>query len=217
MSKTNTVPVASTPIYTGVFLINPIIDVGKPMFAISNYHVTYHYQPGNPCYPNDDICDGDWAEIIHLGLYDDGEILASKVSIVNPTFIPNSDTSSFNDISPVTRHQRERRLNNNSDTVINIPLHITWDTKDLPPVVTGERLKEHEKLDRRDPESDYFKYYTPNENLDLYTKESIMIANDLDHEDPDDKVLYHKRIKPIFNHLNSIGIWKTVKSKSKEN
>jgi hypothetical protein len=214
MSKTNTIPDELTSIYTGVFLINPVIDANNPMFAISNYHVTYHYQPGNPRYPEDDICEGDWAGIVHLGLYDDGEILASKVYIVNPTLILSHSTHSL----PVTRYQCTRLLENNIDTVVSgIPLHITWDTKGLPPVTTGERLKEHEKLNKNDPKSDYFKYYTPNENLNLYTKESIMIANDLDYDDPDDKVLYHRRIKPIFNHLNSMGIWKTVKSKSKEN
>tara|TARA_R110000744_G_scaffold154733_3_gene269862 strand:- start:2542 stop:3186 length:645 start_codon:yes stop_codon:yes gene_type:complete len=214
MSETNETQDELTPIYTGVFLINPVIHENSAMFAISNYHVTYHYQPGRPLYPDPIICDGDWAEILHLGIYDDGEILASKVCIVNPGVI-SSDTESTK-IIPIERYQHERYLENSKRERVNgIPLHITWSTKDLPPVIAGERLKDHENAGIDNP--DYLKYYTPNDELGIYTKKSIMIANDLDYKNIDDKISYHKRIKPIFNHLNSMGIWKTVKSKPEKN
>ena len=105
--------------------------------------------------------------------------------------------------------------NSKRERVNGIPLHITWSTKDLPPVIAGERLKDHENAGIDNP--DYLKYYTPNDELGIYTKKSIMIANDLDYKNIDDKISYHKRIKPIFNHLNSMGIWKTVKSKPEKN
>ena len=77
------------PIFTGLFLVEPVIDKSISKFAISKHHITYHYSPGNPKMPSG-IEEHDWSYIDHQGIYDDGEILASHVNILNPKVI-NSD------------------------------------------------------------------------------------------------------------------------------
>ena len=201
------------PIYTGLFLIKPTVqldenDEESALFHISKFHVTYHYQPGDPHFPTH-VCENDWSEIAHMGIYDDGEVLASRVSIINHNRNnPNENRSSIKKYQP-------RRILDNGDSVTGLPLHITWDVKPgISPVVSGERLSD---IDNIGYDSKYFKYYTPVEDSINYNKKvsESMNANDLNKDDNDDKDTYLKRINPIFSYMNTMGIWKKYMAEPK--
>jgi hypothetical protein len=190
------------PIYTACHLIVPGIDPesSKPLFAISDFHVTYHYNPGDPCYPPD-FQEGDWTQIKHVGLYDDGEILASRV------YIRRANIMEGNDGGYIT-HQADRMVDN--DYVNGVPLHITWSSGGLPPVETGTRLQKLfassvEELDT---------YYMPF-GTDGFYNNDMMEANSLDADNGADRRDYESRIKPIFELSHSMAIWKTFKASPK--
>jgi|18_taG_2_1085343.scaffolds.fasta_scaffold162227_1 hypothetical protein len=108
---------AETQIYSAVFLVDPMIVEDDARWKLSKFHVTYHYNPGNPLFP-DGVHTGDWCGIKHRGIYDDGEILASQVSLR----VGGIDIS----------------FQRGADTL----LHITWDSGELPPMEAGVRLND---------------------------------------------------------------------------
>ena len=107
---------ADQRIYTGVFLVNPVLVGDEQQWALSKFHVTYHYAPGDPLFPQG-YHEGDWITIKHIGIYDDGEILASRVHLIRRNRQP-------------IEFQRGH----------SVPLHITWDSGEYPPVESGKRL-----------------------------------------------------------------------------
>ena len=190
------------PIYTACHLIVPGIDIdsNEPMFAISDFHVTYHYNPGDPCYPPD-FQEGDWTQIKHVGLYDDGEILASRVYIRRANIINEGEKGYLT-------HQADRLVDD--EYVMGVPLHITWSSGGLPPVESGIRLQ---KVFERGVDS-MNEYYNPIGN-DMFYNNSMMTTNDLDPDDPEDVQDYENRIKPIFELCHSMVIWRTFKANPK--
>lgn len=205
---------STIPIYTGVFLINPVIDsdTNNCLFALSTFHVTYHYQPGDPIYP-DFIAENDWTHIIHKGVYDDGEVLASKVWLLTPdTGIQEKIEKKDNHLA--LRNQHSRILEDGTP-VDPLPLHITWSVADgISPVTSGERLKD---IERKGEDSEYYKYLTPVEVLKsgILNNDHSLNANDLDENSTRDKEAYIKRITPIFAYMNPMGIWKTFRAEPK--
>ena len=115
-NKMQNSPATNQVLYSAVFLVNPILVGEEQRWSLSKFHVTYHYSPGNPrlC---DNYNEGDWITVNHRGIYDDGEILASKVDLIK---------------RDGTRLNRQRGS--------NIPLHITWDSSNFAPVEAGIRL-----------------------------------------------------------------------------
>ena len=200
------------PIYTGCFIVVPVIDRDRneAIFAISPFHVTYHYNPGDPIFP-EDVKENDWTQIIHAGIYDDGNILASRVHLMRPL------------ISDGNKH--ERYFSQQPDRLINqgteeehytsgYPLHITWDSGDKPPVYAAEKFQQL----LNDKSHKDWKYYTTIQDgkQDLKINESAFKALDLDPDNPEHFDAYSKRITPIFNMLHPMGIWKTFKAEPKE-
>ena len=190
------------PIYTACHLIVPGIDPesSKPLFAISDFHVTYHYNPGDPSFPPD-FQEDDWTQIKHIGLYDDGEILASRV------YVRRANVMGEGDHGYIT-HQADRMVDN--DYVNGVPLHITWSSGGLPPVESGIRLQ---KVFRQDIE-DMDEHYSPIGD-NMFYNAGMMKANDLDIDDTSSRLDYEKRIKPIFELTHSMAIWKTFKASPK--
>jgi len=200
------------PIYTGVFLVNPVVDAAesKAIFEISPFHVTYDYRPGNPYFP-DRVKEGDWTNIIHVGIYDDGDILASKVYVVKHQTKSQVEDGEFSHYHAYQSHNEN--LIGHEDT----PLHITWDTNGLAPIEAGIRLSmaEDEAADNVPIEqSKYLKYYTDTklisekEHMNTESFKSL----DLDSKDKESYKAYKLRLNPIFKLFNPIGIWKTYKS-----
>ena len=181
-------------IFKGVFLVEPIIVGGnQPSFALSKYHITYHYQPGE-CYFPDEVEEGDWIGIQHLGIYDDGEILASKVSL---RLREGGTTERY-------LSRQLSRYDEDGNELQSYPLHITWSSGELPPVVAGERLDDPDLYD------EYFTSYQVMNGYNFNT--NVMKANDLDKNDPAQRDTYSKRINHIFSYFNPIGVWKTFRT-----
>jgi len=215
MSKVEIQEDGQIPIFTAVYLVNPVLDRenSKALFEISPFHVTYHYEPGNPYFP-EDVCDGDWTQIIHEGIYDDGEVLASKVKVLYPEILDEGSQGYMN-------YQCDRKVEDNGETkyIPGYPLHITWDSGKLPPAVVGERLEElgrksREERDKCFTQTNYKQSYSQNKNP--FMKESILEANGLDSDNTEDRKVYIDRIKPIFSFFNPIGIWKVFKADPKD-
>ena len=217
MSKVEVQEDGLIPIFTAVYLVNPVIDIDNKsaLFAISPFHVTYHYQPGDPYFP-EDVKDGDWTQIIHEGIYDDGEILASRVKLLRPEIVdePNRGYMSY---------QSDRKVEDDEEIqyISGYPLHITWDSGKLPPAVVGERLQTLEN--KGESYEDYYKYYTKtdykfsfSQDKNPFMKETILKANDLEDSNTQDREIYINRIRPIFSFFNPIGIWKVFKAEPKK-
>ena len=154
-------------IYSAVFLVNPMLVGDEQRWSLSKFHVTYHYNPGDCRYP-DNYHEGDWITIKHRGIYDDGEILASKVALVK------------RDGSTLVR-QRDS----------NVPLHITWDSGDLPKVEAGTRLAQPSLC-----EDFYHGFDLINETYHKYGDESM-------------KREKHHR---IMERMNTVGMWNFYRS-----
>ena len=154
-------------IYSAVFLVNPMLVGDEQRWQLSKFHITYHYNPGNPR-----ICDnyheGDWITIKHRGIYDDGEILASRVDLVK------------RDGSVLSRQRQS-----------NAPLHITWDSGELPPVQSGIRLAD------------------PGLCEDFY--HSFDIVNEAYHEFGDD-TMKREKYHRIMERMNTVGMWNYYRS-----
>lgn len=187
-------------IYTCVNLVHPVInDDNIPTFAISKYHVTYHYQP-DECWFPEGINENDWIRIVHKGIYDDGEILASAVHLERSTVNVNQEQRDN------LRYQR-LRYDEDGNEMPHYPLHITWDSGHLPPVEAGERLLDPELRDM---------YYN-NHNMvngsygDYNYKEDTMIAHDLDINSDQARKSYHRKLHHLFSYFHPIGIWKTYR------
>ena len=180
-------------IFTGVFLVEPIIKENQPAFALSKHHITYHYQP-DECFFPDGVEEGDWIQIKHKGIYDDGEILASKVSL---RLREGGTTERY------LSHQLNRYDEDGND-LPSFPLHITWSSGELPPVVAGERLNNSDCCEE---------FYTAHNLMDGYKfQKAVMKVNDLDVNDSSQREIYSKRIDHIFNYFNPIGVWKRFKT-----
>tara|TARA_R100001082_G_C4364666_1_gene161249 strand:+ start:390 stop:1019 length:630 start_codon:yes stop_codon:yes gene_type:complete len=196
------------PIYTACHLVSPVLneDTGRAVFAISPFHITYDYEPGNPIFPSE-VSDGDWTQIIHHGLYDDGEILASRVFLLRQSVIDDTEAIVYDATNneDIITHQRHKGKE-------GYPLHITWDSKGLPPVEAGKRLKRLEDEEN----SDLFKFYTRTMDKTPFYKPEVLEANGLEPDTMDGKGDYLNRIKPIFNFFNPMGIWKRYKAEPKE-
>ena len=201
------------PIYTGIFLVHPVIDRDKneALFALSPYHITFHYSPGDPMFP-EDVGEGDWTQIVHRAVYDDGEILASRVYVMRP-FIDNEQKhESF------FTHQYDRRIKDENGEDAwreGYPLHITWDSNGLPPVVAAERL-ENLWRDSSDPNWKYYNKIESMANANHIVSQATLEAHELDKTNSNHLHAYHNRITPIFNMMHPMGIWKTFKSEPKE-
>lgn len=104
------------PIFTGVFLVDPAVTNNGPSWKLSKFHITYHFAPGEPVFPQE-VVSGDFVKIEHLSIYEDDDILASQVVLHTPY------------TGRITT-QRDGRT----------PLHITWDSGDKPAIETGKRL-----------------------------------------------------------------------------
>jgi hypothetical protein len=163
-----------TEIYSAAFLVSPIFIDDEPRWKLSKFHVTYHYNPGSIRYPPG-VHRGDWMTIKHHGIYDDGEVLASKVSLHN--------ISSYDSSSNSNGLYRQR------DT--ETPLHITWDSGELPPIEGGIRLMNEDYCE------DY--YHSFNDINEYY------------HSFGDDEV---KRLKykRIMGRMDTIGMWNCFKN-----
>ena len=180
-------------IFTGVFLVEPVIKENQPAFALSKHHITYHYQPGNSTFP-DNVEEDDWIEINHIGIYDDGEVLASLVSLKKRE---GSTTQR-------TIRNQLRRYDEDGNDLPSFPLHITWSSGVLPPVVAGERLNDPDACDQ---------YLTYVDQMNGYKfKEDVLKENDLDINDPAQRNTYSKRLDHIFNYFNPMGVWKRFKT-----
>jgi hypothetical protein len=191
-------------IYTGVFLVDPIITKGKPAFALSKFHITYHYQPGDCRFPTN-VEEDDWVSIHHHGIYDDGEILASKVSLLHH--------NSEGERQSILFQRRRYDPKNDDEFLAQYPLHITWSSGELPPVIAAERLSDDSLMD---------KYYTQtsqkpefNESEWKYKKD-VMVANDLNIDDEMNRKVYNARLNHIFGYLDPIGVWKTYSAPDEE-
>ena len=184
-------------IYTGVFLVQPEIDVhGRPTFAISKFHVTYHYNPDDCMFP-ESVQENDWTRIIHQGIYDDGEILASEVRL--EAIISNSNMfSGINFQHPSV---------NGNGLSEHLPLHITWNSGEHPPVEAGRRLQDTDMRNRF-----FTSYDTMKSNTKMWNyNEHVMDANDLNYDSAKDRDMYDERIEPLFSYFHPIGVWKTFK------
>lgn len=196
-----------TPIFTGLFLVEPVIDDNIAKFAISKHHITYHYSPGNPEFPNG-IQEHDWSYIKHLGIYDDGEILTSHVNIITPI-------SSKSSLKGKQLYTQKNRYDDKGNTIgeQETPLHITWNSKDLPPVASGVRLKKC----LRSAESMMQNYWSITKMYETNNKiEKFLENNKMSISKGLDVTSYNERIGWINKALNPIGVWRTFKSKPKD-
>ena len=179
-------------IFTGVFLVEPVLKENKAAFALSKHHVTYHYQPGNCAFPQD-VEEDDWIKLDHIGIYDDGEILASLINLK----LREGDTTNR------TLRNQLRRYDEDGNELPGFPLHITWSSGELPPVVAGERLNDADCCDQ------YLTYVDPVHEYKF--NRDVLKENDLDINDPAQRDTYSKRIEHIFSYFTPIGIWKRFK------
>ena len=178
-------------IFTGIFLVDPVIKENQPAFALSKHHITYHYQPDNCTFP-DGVEENDWIQVNHVGIYDDGEILASLVSL------KLRENGTVRNI-----HNQLRRFDEDGNDLPSFPLHITWSSGELPPVVAGERLNNSDACDL------YLTYVDPVHEYKF--NKDVLKENDLDINDPAQRDTYSKRIEHIFSYFSPIGIWKRFK------
>lgn len=201
------------PIYTAIFLLHPVMDKNKSeaLFAISPYHVTFHYSPGDPMFP-EDVQEGDWAQIVHRGLYDDGEMLVSDVDIMRPFIKKDKIHERF------YSYQYDRKIKDKYEKDVwrtGYPLHITWDSGKLPPVKAAERLESIYK-NSDDPNWKYYTRLNLTDHFKSFISESTLEVNEIDKTNKNQVRAYQKRIIPIFNMMRPMGIWKTFKSEPKE-
>ena len=190
---------ADKSIYTGLFLVEPVIIDGKPSFGLSKYHVTYHFNPGDPIFP-ENVAENDWGKIIHKGIYDDGEIVTSHVHI--------QEQIDLTDKEPDLKRDYNHHIRNQFDS--NTPLHITWLHGEARPIEAGDSLRK-----ALNHEDGYQNNYISLDRL-IYSNnwEGILKNNKLD-VDADGMEAYRMRIDVIFKYMNTMGLWYTMKSSDK--
>jgi len=106
-----------TPIYTGVFLPQ------------ANYHITYHFNPTSPTFPNNSIIEATKAKIAIVGEYEDSQVRCYICEIHLKSGI-------------VLKTQKD------SDRL----LHITvWTAKGVKPVQSGINATNHQDKIKKIP------------------------------------------------------------------
>jgi len=180
------------PIFTGLFLVTPVLRGNNMQWKMSKFHVIYHFNPGDPRFP-EDVLEGDFGKIKHIGIYEDDDILASRVYVGTMT-------------DKIYRHQY------NSPT----PLHITWDSGKAAPMQSGHRLQRlfEESIpddgmttvnhrDRIDGKDLRVKYHAINHIYRSYLGMEMRKENDGSRE---------LKMEKIFEELEPMGIWHTMRN-----
>ena len=178
------------PIFTGCFLVDPVLVGETLQWKLSNFYIAYDFNPGDPRFP-DNVIEGDFAKIKHIGVYQDKDIVTSRVHL-----------TTMNGNLLTVEHNNEA------------PLHITWKSGKSAPKESGHRLtklyneyivddgKDNIHLVKEECGDDWKRYNT----MWKMIKHEYDMPDDEESHDENDIIVYK-----IFEQLEPIGLWHTMR------
>ena len=178
------------PIFTGCFLVDPVLVGEALQWKLSNFHVTYDFNPGDPKFP-DNVIEGDFAKIRHIAVYQDANIVASRVNLTTMN-------------GSILNRQRDGGL----------PLHITWAHGKAAPKASGYRLNklyddwvvDNAKEGIHNHKDEYGESWKRYNTMYELLKHGFDFPDDEDHYSEKDMI-----VSRAFKELEPIGIWHTMR------